>query len=55
MRTYRCIAPNPPLDKRTLHNKLIAKELQDDRDARIYSKSNFKFYSLPVTKLSYIT
>ena len=32
MRTYRCIAPNPLLDKRTTHNKLMAKELQDDRN-----------------------
>ena len=43
MRTYRCIAPNPPLDKRTLHNKLIAKELQDDYNVRIYSKSTLNF------------
>ena len=43
MRTNRCIAPNPTLDKRTAHNKLIAKESQDDRDMRIYSKSTSNF------------
>ena len=43
MRTYRCIAPNSVLNKRTAHNKLIAKELQDDRDIRIYSKSTSNF------------
>ena len=34
MRTYRCIAPNSVLNKRTAHNKLIAKELQDDHNVR---------------------
>ena len=39
MRTYRCIAHKPALNKRTAHNKLIAKELQDDHNVRNYSKS----------------
>ena len=43
MRTYCYIAPNPPFDKRTAHSKLIAKELQDDHDVRIYSKSTSNF------------
>ena len=43
MRTYCRIAANPPLDKRTAHNKLIAKELQDDYNVRIYSKSTSNF------------
>ena len=42
-RADRWIATNPVLDKRTAHNKLIAKELQDDRDVRIYSKSTLNF------------
>ena len=42
MRTYRCIAPNHELDKRTAQNKLAAKELQD-RDVHIYSKSTSNF------------
>ena len=43
MRTNRCIAPNPALDKRTAHNKLITKELQDHHNVRIYSKSTSNF------------
>ena len=43
MRTYCCIAPNPALSKRTAHNKLIAKELQDDHNMRDYSKSTSNF------------
>ena len=43
MRTNRCIAPNPALDKRTAHKKLIAKELQDDHNVRNYSKSSSNF------------
>ena len=43
MRTNCYIAPSPALDKRTAHNKLITKELHDDRDVRIYSKSTSNF------------
>ena len=55
MRTNHCIAPNPALDQRTAHNKLITKELHDDHDVSIYSKSTLNFILLPVTKVSYIT
>ena len=43
MRTNYYIAPSPALDKRTAHNKLITKELQDGRNIRIYSKSTSNF------------
>ena len=43
MRIYRCIAPNPALNKRTTDNKLIAKELLDDHNMCNYSKSTSNF------------
>ena len=49
MRTNRCIASNPALDQRTVHNKLITKELYDDHDVGIYSKSIVNFILLVVT------
>ena len=55
MRTNSCIAPNPTLDQRTAHNKLITKELHDDCDVGIYSQSTLNFVLLPITKVSYIT
>ena len=54
-RTNGCIALNPALDQKTAHNKLITKELHDDCDVGIYSKSTLNFVLLPVTKVSYIT
>jgi len=49
VRTNCCIAPNPALDWRTAHNKLITKEPHDDHDMGIYSKSTSNFILLPVT------